>query len=154
MKETSFFWVVEKKVSKSARTKFFLKLSRNVSDVKLKVKTLCQPQIYMNPTGTASILHFDKRGCFGPYGPNRGDWLRVSTAQTCETFLFELLEKIGHHAEAQSVQKALALLFYLIWSGMVWSERFEYSPSPLFSLSFPCCSCLLLIVIFTDLISY
>ena len=31
----------------------------------------------MKPSGTASILHFGKRGYFEPYGPNRGDRLRV-----------------------------------------------------------------------------
>ena len=73
---------MEKKKSNSPKNKFFFKLFRDVPDVKLIVEKLCQPRVYMKPSGIASILHFGKRGYFGPYGPNRGDRLRVNVFKT------------------------------------------------------------------------
>ena len=84
MKENFFFLSGGKKKSKSAKNKFFFKLFRDVPDVKLIVEKLCQPRVYMKPSGTASILHF------GLYGPNRGDRLRVKVWRLSVSMVMKL----------------------------------------------------------------
>ena len=84
---------MEKKKSKILKKKLFFKLFRIVPNVKLKVKTLCQPYTYMNPSGTASILQLSKRVFFGPYGPNRGDRRPGIPGTTTFPPLISFLEK-------------------------------------------------------------